>query len=81
MPKPYKFAWFFFPSLLSSFKDTIDNTKEFQYVYSWKINKTKALRVSTKVDSTIDPLPKTEYPLRISVRYDKGSTNWHIPFR
>ena len=62
-------------------KDTIDNTKEYQYVYSWEIHKTKAMRVLTAVNSSIDPLPRTEHPLRISVRYDKGSTNWHIPFR
>ena len=48
-------------------------------MYSWKYNKSKALRVTTGFSNDSDP--KTEYPLRISVRYDRGSTSWHIPFR
>ena len=68
-------------------KELIDNTKEFQYVYSCRISKRKAYRVAAEVmnpskDSNVITVePNTAYPLRISVRYERGSTSWHIPFR
>ena len=73
--------------IFSPKKELIDNTKEFQYVYSCRISKRKAYRVAAEVmnpskDSNVITVePNTAYPLRISVRYERGSTSWHIPFR
>ena len=59
-------------------QEFIDTTKEFHYVYSCHVTKRKAIRVTAELDSfNVNP----DHPLRITVRYDRGSTSWHIPFR
>ena len=57
----------------------IDATKEFHYVYSYQSSKRSTLRAKSEIIDAANVNP--DHPLRISVRYDRGSTNWHIPFR
>ena len=57
----------------------IDATKEFHYVYSYQSSKGSSLRVTSEIIDAANV--NSDHPLRISVRNDKGSTNWHIPFR
>ena len=57
----------------------INATKEFHYVYSYQSSNGSSLRVTSEIIDAANVNP--DHPLRISVRNDKGSTNWHIPFR
>jgi len=59
--------------------ELINATKEFHYVYSYQSINGSSLRVASEIIDAANVNP--DHPLRISVRNDKGSTNWHIPFR
>ncbi len=53
-------------------------TEEFHYVYKIKIGKDKGVRLKTEV---LDQHANPEYPLRITVRFNKGTNSWQVPFK
>lgn len=62
------------------YSQRISKSVEFHYIFKYRTTnfKREALKLTTKVvDLTVDE----KHPLRVSVRYDKGSTNWQIPFK
>ena len=62
----------------TKYQNVISKYNEFHYVYQYPVNKRKTLKLDTKI------LPRyadVDHPLRISVRFERGSQGWQIPFK
>ena len=61
-----------------NYQNVISKHNEFHYVYNYQVPRSKTLKLVTE----IQPSNATaDHPLRISVRFERGSQGWQIPFK